>query len=340
MTIESIVRSISQERISTYQKPHLSINESESLGIYLWNKRLSSLLLPPLQIIEVSLRNALHEEYIQSFRKKGVEDDHIDFLWFKTASVNIPESKRHIDHAERQLNREKKPLIAGNYIAKLPLGFWVAFCDKKFDFNNTNQNLALWPTLRSLVFPGAIKDQNPLSIDEIANELKTINSLRNRIAHHETIFNDSKHYHFESALNKVVKSYGKCLTVIKWINPSNLKLIALLENEIKFAKLCVIEEVGQYKALPSNLPTTDVTHFDSWELDHLVNERINGIIIVSKEKFNFIKDIMSKKVFYCPIHGLPKKQVLPVGEPVNFIPSAPRNLEGKPIASKVKLGHL
>lgn len=339
MTIESVIRSISQERISTYKKPYLSVNDSESLGIYLWNKRLSSLLLPPLQIIEVSLRNALHEGYIQHYRGQGIKDENIDFLWFKTASANIPESQRHIDHAEKQLNREHKPLIAANYIAKLPFGFWVAFCDKKFDVNNSQQHLALWPTLRKLVFPGAIKNKNPLSIDDIASELRSINSLRNRIAHHETIFNDSNHYHFESALNKIVKSYGKCITVTKWINPSNLKLMALLENEANFAKLCVKKEVDKYKALPSNLSTTDITHFDSWETDNLVNERLNGSVYMAKANIVFIKCITSGLVFSCFIDQLPGKQTLPVTQRVNFIPQTAQQGQ-TPRANKVKLEHL
>ncbi|MEZ8306829.1 Abi family protein [Vibrio splendidus] len=340
MTIESVVKSISQERISTYKKPHLTDSESESLGLYMWNKRLCSLLLPPLQIIEVSLRNAIYESYIQSQRADGVDEDKIDFLWFKTASANIPESNRHITHAEKQLGREKKDLTPANYIAKLPLGFWVAFCDKKFDVNNQLQNLQLWPTLRGSVFPGAYKGQSPLTIDNIASELRNINSLRNRIAHHETIFNDVRHFHFESAINKVVKSYGRCIKVIKWINPSNIKLIALLENEAKFAEICISQEVARYKALPENLHTTDISYFDTWEASNLVNERVNGEVVVSKANFVLIKVAGIKNPFFCSIKMLPKKRILPTGELVNFVPVAPMVPGKNSMASKLKLGSI
>lgn len=346
MTLQSVVKSISEERLSTYKKSHLSESESESLGLYLWNKRLCSLLLPPLQIIEVSLRNALHDSYIQYCLNKNVkaEEDgeevqEVDYLWFKTASANIPESERHIAQAERQLTKERKTFIPGNYIAKLPLGFWVAFCDKKFDVNNHTHGFSLWPSLRTAVFPGAVKGTLPLSIDEIGSELRTINSLRNRIAHHETIFNDPKHYHFESALNKVIKAYGRCIKVIKWINPSNLKLISLLENEAKFAELCVKQEIAKYKSLPEELDQTDTSHFDTWESELVVQERLNGDVVVVKPKYCFIKCRESKVVFYCLNACFPKGRPIKVGQQVNFIPQAAKEQGQKPTAQKVRLGH-
>lgn len=344
MTIKSVIRSISEERLSTYKKPYLSSSECESLGLYLWNKRLCSLLLPPLQIIEVSLRNALNYGYIQYLIDKKVPETDIDLFWFKTAALDPNgsiESKRHIEHAERQIVKEGKELTPSNYIAKLPFGFWVSFCDTKFDINTKSNYLALWPNLRGYVFPNALNvNQNPMSINDIANELRNINTLRNRIAHHETIFNHKLHYSFESALNKVVKTYGRCIKVIKWINPSNLKLIALLENELKFAELCLKAEVDKYKELPSNLEMLDINNFDNWESQNLVEERLNGIVIVEKEHFNFIKDIKTNLTFFANKCALPNKKIIEVGCEVNFIPSAPKKEGMSPQASKVKFGHI
>lgn len=344
MTVKSVIRSISEERLSTYKKPHLSSSECESLGLYLWNKRLCSLLLSPLQIIEVSLRNALNYGYIQYLTDQDAPKTDIDPFWFRTAALDpngSSESKRHIDHAKRQIEKEGKELTPSNYIAKLPFGFWVSFCDKKFDINAENNYLVLWPNLRGYVFPNALKsNQTPMSIDDIASELRNINTLRNRIAHHETIFNHKSHYKFESALNKVVKTYGRCIKVIKWINPSNLKLVALLENELKFAELCLRTEVDKYKNLPSNLEEVSINNFDSWESQNLVEERVNGVVVVAKEHFNFVKDMGTNQYFYANKFSLPNKEILEVDREVNFIPSAPKQ-EGKlPQASKVKLGHI
>ncbi|MCX2195221.1 Abi family protein [Pantoea agglomerans] len=60
MTIAAILDSISQHRFATYKSSVFNgASEEECLGIYLWNKQLAGAFLPALQIIEVSLRNAI-----------------------------------------------------------------------------------------------------------------------------------------------------------------------------------------------------------------------------------------------------------------------------------------
>lgn len=66
MTIYAILNSISQQRFSTYQTAVFKgATDEECLGIYLWNKQLASAFLPALQILEVSLRNAIYQAKIE-----------------------------------------------------------------------------------------------------------------------------------------------------------------------------------------------------------------------------------------------------------------------------------
>ena len=66
MTIAAILDSISQHRFATYQSSVFNgATPEECLGIYLWNKQLAGAFLPALQVIEVSLRNAICGSSIQ-----------------------------------------------------------------------------------------------------------------------------------------------------------------------------------------------------------------------------------------------------------------------------------
>lgn len=95
MTIAAILSSISQHRFATYQSSVFNgATPEECLGIYLWNKQLAGAFLPALQVIEVSLRNAIcgakqafEEDEIKRLhpqptwaQKKG----NIDDKWFVT----------------------------------------------------------------------------------------------------------------------------------------------------------------------------------------------------------------------------------------------------------------
>ncbi|WP_180961240.1 Abi family protein [Shewanella sp. GutDb-MelDb] len=353
MTIQSIIQSISQERIATYKNSHFNNDEIECVGGYLWNKLLCSNLLPPLQLIEVSLRNALYYGYIDSEVQRLVNEGKkieeakalVDILWFKTEiekNTSPAESKRHIETAERQLVKQNKPITADNLISKLPLGFWISFCSTAYDVNQTT-NLQLWPTLRSIVFPNAIKeDKTPLSIKKIRDKLVYINSIRNRLAHHEPMWNDKEHYSIENAVNKTARIYADCLTVINWINSSNLKLIKLLENDTKYATLCVIGEIERFKQLPKEMDKLEDLNAEEWLESVELDSRHNGIVIFKHEAKNFslVKSSKDKNVFYLPARLYPKNQSIKKGDLVNFEPVANKHDKSKPKLKSLCLGHI
>ncbi|WP_242425252.1 Abi family protein [Xenorhabdus bovienii] len=120
MTIEAITKSLSASRFATYQSPILGGTSSEQcLGIYLWNKQLASVFLPALQVIEISLRNAIHQSYIQ-YEEKRIEHkfashvweekkSNIDRSWFVTTFTqqNNPGAYKGIQAAVKQLDKEK-----------------------------------------------------------------------------------------------------------------------------------------------------------------------------------------------------------------------------------------
>ena len=83
----------------------------------------------------------------------------------------------------------------------------------------------------------------------------------------------------EQAINKVVRDYHKCLDVIRWINPSNLKLLSIIENTQKMSELCDPHALWKNKKLPSGLPDIPRTSVDDWLASALLETRHQGEII-------------------------------------------------------------
>ncbi|EBW2268495.1 Abi family protein [Salmonella enterica subsp. enterica serovar Hillingdon] len=351
MTISAIINSISQQRFSTYKTNVFNgITDEECLGIYLWNKQIASAFLPALQILEVSLRNAIYQAKIQ-YEEDEIERNHpptqwsalkaaIDRSWFITVmtAANNAESFRQIKAAKKQIDKEKKAHTPENYIAKLTLGFWVSLVDKDFSTPNSTY-LTLWPRLRNRVFPGAISDKGtPLSINRIGADLRDINKIRNRLSHHEPLWRTSTTYNVEQAINKLIKDYKKCLDVIRWINPSNLKLLNIIDNTETIRKLCNLHALWRNKQLPSGIPTLPIIDADVWCAPLLMNSRLGGEIlnINTVTGFSLIRCLNNGQKFIAWNADFSGKIALyKVGDQVTFEPNSP-STGPLPVAKSVR----
>lgn len=121
MTLAAIMESLSTPRFSTYQRPLLGGQSSgECLGIYLWNKQLAGAFLPALQIIEISLRNAINQSWLRYEAQQitlnaetGSGENNPpqpDTLWFVNAfnRQDDPVACSNLNTARKQLIAEKK----------------------------------------------------------------------------------------------------------------------------------------------------------------------------------------------------------------------------------------
>lgn len=310
MTIQAITESLSTARFATYQLPILGGTSPEQcLGIYLWNKQLASAFLPALQIIEISLRNAIYQSWIAHEEEQielnfqqhdwAKEKNKIDKLWFVNAFTkqNNFIAWNNIQTAAKQLTFEEKLLNVENFISKLTLGFWVSLVHKDFDIQK-NSYLTLWPHLRNRVFPNAINSTTgtPLSINSIGNELKEINKIRNRLSHHEPLWRNKKAYQVEDVINKVIEHYDRCLKVIYWINPSNLKLLDIIESNTQMSELCSLHTLWKNKQLPVGISSLQVRN--DWSKGVKINPDHTGEIINITTSNVLIKSDKNQAIFY------------------------------------------
>ncbi|SUJ09470.1 Abi family protein [Shewanella morhuae] len=223
---------ISKERLGIYESI-LKVKPSQVQAAYQWNKALSGALVPAMQCLEVTLRNAI-DNGIRIHPPKGAK-----LKWLTDANwiTSLPEylGKKYLGNKRYQkvLNPKKNQNVdANNYlldnngnrlvvkktfeeqkvektiktiikngkiatpdriISMMDFGFWTNLLDEKFEDNNAE--IFLWPNLLSVIFPSAPKGTTR---DDISNKFYRVRELRNRLSHHEAIW---KFHHIKPGTN-------------------------------------------------------------------------------------------------------------------------------------------
>ena len=191
----------SQKRLDGYLG-HVKCNNSkdEALIAYSWNIELSQTLYPALQILEIALRNSLHQAITTAYNSE---------YWFDLPLLHYKE-KEVVLYAKEQLKKEKKPNEAGRIVAELSFGFWTSLFDVRYEHDQI-----LWPKLFKPVFPFLPKGQRTRSF--LSKELNRIRFLRNRIFHYEPIWHwrDSpdQHNSIINLINGLSRSASNYLNV-------------------------------------------------------------------------------------------------------------------------------
>lgn len=343
MSVERIIESISGKRIATYERCFEATDIAECLGMYIWNKRVCAELLPVLQILEVSLRNALCSGYESLFRERRKQQGkntaeinaEFDPMWLKNfydsaADCQYKDTKTAIVLAANKLEKRGIELTADNLIPELTFGVWSHLC-QSHDINDA-QSLQLWPDLLYHAFPG-----RKMKHSQLINILRNVNRLRNRIAHHEPVWYSKSLYGTPAYLNKVINFYNECLILIEAINPSNLKAITLVNSHASLTALCSIQCVAEYKNLAAEVHAIPQINIKNWHTHAQFSERIRGaissiqgdLVSIKAVDGNYSGQFFIDKKDRAILKGLAQ---LKVGELVTFIPT---RFDDSLIATKV-----
>jgi hypothetical protein len=171
LTDDRLERLLGQERLRSYVEccadrlPH-------AVELYRWNAAMSAALWQPLGHLEVALRNALSDALTRRHARHDRPGS-----WLGDPSGDLDDSAhRTIAVARQRVRRKGKPPSDSQTISELSFGFWR--------FLITRRHTALWPDLAS-AFPGAPDRRRETVEDPIAR----LHDLRNRIAHHQRIWN-------------------------------------------------------------------------------------------------------------------------------------------------------
>ena len=161
-TIRALHATISKERFATYLRIARG-DRRRALQLYAYNAALGSAFHGPLQALEVTLRNAVHDAMTVD---NGVR-------WFESPQLDHPQQDA-VTKAEIKLGNATGPHDPGRVVAELSFGFWVALFARRYEE-------ALWRTTLHECF-----DPTPAR-RHLHDRLNGLLALRNRIAHHEPI---------------------------------------------------------------------------------------------------------------------------------------------------------
>ena len=162
----AVARSIPAARM----QPYLDLCNGDYVqgtNFYLWNIEVSGAFWGSFNLLEVSLRNSIHQRLI---KVAGRTD------WWVAADILHLNERLILEKVKEKFKEKGVTFEEGDLISELGLGFWVALLSKKY-------HQSLWVKSLEGAFPGYSGRRSDLYMD-----LDRLRKLRNRIAHHEPIY--------------------------------------------------------------------------------------------------------------------------------------------------------
>lgn len=224
--VASIERFVSVPRLQRYR--NAATSDLETTVLYCWNVRLAEALLPSLAVLEVALRNSVHEALTHH---TGTE------WWFKT--VLNPASYDNVLKVIGDLTkRQGHPPTGGKVVSEITFGFWP-----KLFARSSN---AFWRDDPHGLLAHVLPHHPRVARDTRARfeeRLEYFVALRNRATHQEAIFEGVK------ALNRPVLPvdtlHDQIIETIGWINPDARTLVARFD---RFDDIFGSDGMGQIEA--------------------------------------------------------------------------------------------
>lgn len=242
--LSNIQRGLSTAKLLTYENLGFKNESIELIRAYFALQEISAHFLVPLQMLELSLRNNIHT----ALQKKFPAQDHNGQLWF----THIPRSKTSKDQvasAEASAKRKKPAPSPDDIVCELTLGFWVYLLDKCYQ-EHTNPK-RIWPFITSEVFP----NKKNTTIDSIFNLLKSINTNRNRLYHHEPIWKHRSVTSFKDATSRMKAVYLNIMNALDFVCPEKKSMLDSMQFNQKFNACCTQYE-AEFITTPFLIKTT------------------------------------------------------------------------------------
>lgn len=179
-SFESLGRLLSAKRFDTFIVA-ADGNPDRALRLYAWNIEISSAFWGSFHMLEISLRNALHARLAEL----ATQED-----WWNAKLLLPHDATKNLIHSDTKDEIQKAILSAtkkqsakelhtepGHVVAELGFGFWIGMLASRY-------HQRMWEKTLVHAFPHYEGLRRSLHGD-----LERLRKLRNRIAHHEPIFN-------------------------------------------------------------------------------------------------------------------------------------------------------
>ncbi|WP_433302035.1 Abi family protein [Actinoplanes sp. CA-030573] len=164
-----LIRRLSPERLGPYVIAGGDDNAA-ALRVYHWNSEVSAALAVTIGHVEVIMRNAIHENLTEwSARRFG------EPRWYLDPGHLLQRRQAEVVQLARMRARQRGE-TPGQVVAELSLGFWRYLLANHYDST-------LWRESLYRAFPGQPRRR------VLHEAVEVLHRSRNRIAHHEPMFN-------------------------------------------------------------------------------------------------------------------------------------------------------
>jgi hypothetical protein len=212
----ALERAISTDRLTTYQRAAAAAG-CDVLDLYLWDRDAAAAVLADIAILEVALRNAMHNVLTAHYLRED---------WYASDVPLDDRSRRALVQAWERLGKDQR--TPGRVVARLMFGFWSGLLDAgghngllKCDYEQ------LFRDVLRLAFPGgppeARADGVQFSREWVLGIVTVVHALRNRAAHHEPLVGGfplpgQRDRHGNVTRLTVADGYASCMKLARLID--------------------------------------------------------------------------------------------------------------------------
>jgi hypothetical protein len=198
ISLAALERALSPERIAGYRCLE-DRDVTDGLARYLWNIALGNAIQPALQTLEITFRNEMARAAAKITAGRRYTVDRIPSWLDARPTMLLENERKKVDRAKADLGTGAKSQTEGHLIAKLDFGFWVALCREPYN-DVRGEGPRLWD--RALDMVCRRRPASATTRADIFHRFDRVRSYRNRVAHHEPIWDrqylDSHRYILES----------------------------------------------------------------------------------------------------------------------------------------------
>lgn len=185
--------SISSARLQRYQSP--SGDPLETAINYFWNMALCEAFYCSLNAVGIALRNALHGTLTQHFGTPN---------WYDRRGLLDSHQMTQINNAKNTIRSYGDTTTPDRVVSQVTFGFWVTILSRNYDAR-------LWQGQRAAPLKNAFmripkRYRQRVTIHQRYNEIR---ELRNRVMHHEPLFDDPL----------LRQRHGQVYQGLHWLNP-------------------------------------------------------------------------------------------------------------------------
>ncbi|WP_419916084.1 hypothetical protein [Candidatus Poriferisodalis sp.] len=173
---QTLAQLVTSERLHQYLAA-ANGDHQVATALYDWNVAASGALLEDFARLEVVLRNAFDRSLHRLCSQRGwTQPWYLQRHWFPGETNDaIGRARQHVRNGGRSETH-------GRVIAALTFGFWRSLCAKRY-------LTTLWVPALASSLSGHPERGNVRTIRAGADQrMRSLNDLRNRIAHHEPVF--------------------------------------------------------------------------------------------------------------------------------------------------------